>query len=128
MFGVLALAAFVFMASVPLSRDAATIILLVMGFSLSGSILGLSVLAAHLPAAATSVATSLVVTAAFVLGAILQSLIGSSLTAETQTFAGHPSAGSDMFLVYQHGMVWLIGSVAATALASFFFKNPAKIV
>ena len=114
------------MALVPLPRTEATLLILVMGFGLSGSILGLSALYAHVPPAATAVATSLVVTAAFVLGAILQTVIGSSLAAAAQKLAAHPASGSDLFLIYQHGMVWLISSVAASALASLFFRAPAK--
>jgi len=93
-----------------------------MGFALAGSILGLSVLHAHLSPAATSVATSLVVTAAFVHGAILQTVIGTSLAAASKHTVGN--AREALFTVYQHGMVWLIGSVAAAATAAFFFKTP----
>ena len=64
-FGLLGVAVFVLMAVLPLPRWDATGLILVMGFALAGSILGLSVLYAHLPPAATSEATSLVVTAAF---------------------------------------------------------------
>jgi MFS family permease len=123
-FGLLALAVFIFMAAVPLPRLDATAMILVMGFGLSGSILGLSALYANLPAAACSVATSLVVTAAFIHGALLQTLIGSSLAASGK-IAAHQGAGAHhgLFVIYEHGMIWLIGSVAASALASFFFRK-----
>lgn len=119
-FGILALVIFVVMAMLPLPRWDATALILVMGFGLAGSILGLSVLYAHLPPAATAVATSLVVTAAFVHGAILQTIIGTSLAAASKVVVASTHAG--MFTIYQHGMVWLIGSVAAAALASLFFR------
>ncbi len=121
-FGVLTVIIFVVMAMLPLPRWDATSLILIMGFGLAGSILGLSVLYAHLPPAATAVATSLVVTAAFVHGAILQTVIGTSLASASKEIVSSTHAG--MFMIYQHGMVWLIGSVAAAALASFFFKAP----
>jgi len=121
-FGLLGVAVFVLMAVLPLPRWDATGLILVMGFALAGSILGLSVLYAHLPPAATAVATSLVVTAAFVHGAILQTVIGTSLASASKQTVG--SAHEALFVVYQHGMVWLIGSVAAAAIAAFFFKSP----
>jgi len=120
-FGVLTVIIFVVMALLPLPRWDATSLILIMGFGLAGSILGLSVLYAHLPPAATAVATSLVVTAAFVHGAILQTVIGTSLASASKVGVGGVPAG--MFTIYQHGMVWLIGSVVAAALASFFFKK-----
>lgn len=121
-FGLLGAAIFVFMSVLPLPRWDATALILVMGFALAGSILGLSVIQAHLAPAVTAVATSLAVTAAFVHGAILQTVIGTSLgAASTHTVAG---AHESLFLIYQHGMVWLVGSVLAAAIAAFFFKPP----
>lgn len=121
-FGVLSVIVFVVMALLPLPRWDATSLILVMGFGLAGSILGLSVLYAHLPPAATAVATSLVVTAAFVHGAILQTVIGTSLASASKEVVSSVHAG--MFTIYQHGMVWLIGSVVLAAAASLFFKAP----
>lgn len=124
-FALLSLATFVLMAVLPVPRWEATGIILVMGFGLAGSILALSVVYAHIPPAATAVATSLVVTAAFVHGAILQTLIGNSLAHATPVASA--GAHSAMFTIYQHGMVWLLGSVLCSLIASFLFRPaPAK--
>ena len=120
-FALLSLAIFGLMALLPLPRWEATAFILIIGFGLAGSILALSVIYAHIPPAATAVATSLVVTAAFVHGAILQTLIGKSLAyaAPAISAAGTHAA---MFTIYQHGMVWLLGSVACSVTASFLFR------
>jgi len=71
-------------------------------------------------------AASLVVTAAFIHGAILQTLIGSSLAHATPAAS---AAGTHvaMFTIYQQGMVWLLGSVVCSVIASFLFRPaPAK--
>lgn len=69
-------------------------------------------------------ATSLVVTAAFVHGAILQTLIGSSLAHSTPA-ASAAGTHAAMFTIYQHGMVWLLGSVVCSVIASFLFRPAA---
>ncbi|MEI6036129.1 MAG: MFS transporter [Verrucomicrobiae bacterium] len=126
-FALLSLAIFIVMALLPLPRWEATAFILIMGFGLAGSILALSVVYAHIPPAATAVATSLVVTAAFVHGAILQTLIGNSLASATPAIAAAGSAHAAIFTIYQHGMVWLLGSVACSVIASFLFRPaPAK--
>lgn len=123
---ILVLICFIILILFPLPFLAAEVMMFVIGCGFGSSTLGLAAIHLHLPAHAAPLATSLVVTAACIFGGVIQPLVGSAISAPHRAgelFALVHSPNPD-FGTYQRGLIWLVVSVAAAVIASFFFKLP----
>lgn len=120
----LVVACFVVLIVVPLPAWMAGALMVVAGCGFASSTLGLAALQEHLPSPAVPLATSLTVTAAFLFGGLVQPLVGRAIGVphRASELLALGSANAD-FGTYQHGLVWLLVSVACAAAASFFLST-----
>lgn len=126
-FGLLSVAFFVVLIIFPLSTDIAGVMMFLVGFGLSASILALTAIQKHLPSGAAAPATAIVITVAYIFGGAIQPLVGSAIAAPHPAFVRLPliPLNNPAFWTYQRGLIWILGAVVVATIASFFFK-PSK--
>jgi len=134
-YGLIGVILFMVMFLFVLSKPLALVANFLIGFALSGSILGFSVIQKRLPEYAHSAATAITATAALIVGGVLQPYIGDLMAAPVHAHAllssyivGHPVFGMEVaidpdFATYQKGLAPLLAFVIIGFLASLWFRS-----
>jgi MFS family permease len=124
LFGLLSVALFVVLILVPLPTDITGVMMFLLGFGLSASILAFTAIQKHLPSGAAAPATAIIITVAYVFGGAIQPLVGAAIASPHPTFVRLPLIPMNYpaFWTYQRGLIWILGAVVVAVIASFFFK------